>query len=141
MPVAKLDRVVLDTNILVSLIINQRADQLADWVAEYGITFYVCPELLNELKTTFAKPDIKKYISHPTSFYIDFIKSLSVITTISKRFDRASDPDDNFLFDLAYTVKAYYLVTGERGLLNMKQVNKIQIISLTEFKRLVRNGV
>ena len=138
MPAAKLDRIVLDTNIIVSLIINQNADQLADWVAEYGITLYACPELLDELSTTFAKPDVRKFLSRPVNFYIDFIRSLCEIVTISKRFDRASDPDDNFLFDLAYTVKAYYLVTGERGLLNMKQVNRIQIISLAEFRRLIR---
>jgi putative PIN family toxin of toxin-antitoxin system len=141
MSAEKLDRIVLDTNVIVSFIINQDADQLADWVAEYGITFYVCPELLNELKTTFAKPTIKKFLNEPIPFYIDFIESLCEVVSISKRFDRASDPDDNFLFDLAYTVKAYYLVTGERSLLNMKQVNRIQIISLAEFKRLVRNAV
>jgi putative PIN family toxin of toxin-antitoxin system len=141
MPAENLDRIVLDTNIIVSLIINQDADQLTDWVAENGITFYACPELLNELKTTFAKPDVKKFLNEPADFYIDFIRSLCEIVTISKRFDRASDPDDNFLFDLAYTVKAYYLVTGERGLLNMKQVNRIQIISLAEFRRLVRSAV
>jgi putative PIN family toxin of toxin-antitoxin system len=141
MPEAKLDRVILDTNIIVSLIINQDADQLADWVAEHGITFYVCNELLNELKTTFAKPDVKRFLSQPIDFYVDFIRSLCETVTISKRFDRAPDPNDNFLFDLAYTVKAYYLVTDERVLLNMKQVNKINVISLTAFKRLVRNGM
>jgi putative PIN family toxin of toxin-antitoxin system len=73
------------------------------------------------------------------NFYLNFIQSLCEVVIISKRFDRASDPDDNFLFDLAYTVKAYYLVTGERALLNMKHVNRIQIISLAEFRRLIRS--
>ena len=141
MPATKLDRVVLDTNIIVSLIINQKADQLADWVAEDNITFYACPELLKELRTTLEKPTVKKHLSEPVDFYIDFIQSISEVVTISKRFDRASDPDDNFLFDLAYSIKAYYLVTGERGLLNMKHVNRIEIISLTAFKKLIKTDI
>ena len=136
----KIDRVVLDTNILVSLIINQDADQLADWVAEYGITFYACPELITELRTTFEKPAVRKFLSEPINFYLEFIQSLCQVVAISKRFDRAIDPDDNFLFDLAYSVKAFYLVSGERALLNMKHVNRIRIISLAEFRRLIRNS-
>jgi putative PIN family toxin of toxin-antitoxin system len=137
---SKLDRIVLDTNIIVSLIINENADQLADWVAEDGITFFACPELLTELTTTLYKPGIKKHLHEPIGFYIDFIRSLCKVVEISKRFDRAADSDDNFLFDLAYTVKAYYLVTGERSILNMKYVNSIQIISLAEFKKFVRKA-
>jgi putative PIN family toxin of toxin-antitoxin system len=113
---------------------------LADWVAEYSIGLYICPELIDELKSTFEKPAVRKFLSQPTAFYIDFIMSVCEVVPISRRCDRAYDPDDNFLFDLAYTVKAYYLVTGERGILNMKQVNQIRIISLTEFKRLVRSS-
>ena len=138
MPEPKIDKIVLDTNIIVSLIINQDADQLADWVTEYGITFYVCPELVNELRSTFKKPAVHKHLTQSIDFYIEFIESLWQLVTISKRFDRATDPDDNFLFDLAYTVKAFYMVTGEKVLLNMKNVNRIQIISLAEFKRLLR---
>jgi putative PIN family toxin of toxin-antitoxin system len=139
MPTTKLDKVILDTNIIVSLLINQNADQLADWVIEQNIAFYLCPELLKELRTTLEKPGIRKLLTQPTDFYLDFISSLCRIVIIDKRFDRAYDPDDNFLFDLAYTVKAYYLVTGERELLNMKHVNRIQIISLAEFKRLTKS--
>ena len=138
MPEPKIDKIVLDTNIIVSLIINQDADQLADWVTEYGITFYVCPELVNELRSTFKKAAVHKHLTQSIDFYIEFIESLWQLVTISKRFDRATDPDDNFLFDLAYTVKAFYMVTGEKVLLNMKNVNRIQIISLAEFKRLLR---
>ena len=133
MPAEKPDKVVLDTNILVSLIINQDTDQLADWVAEYGITFYACPELLQELRSTFAKPEVGKFLKAPVDFYIEFIESLCQVVIITRRFDRAPDPDDNFLFDLAYTVKSYFLVTGDRLVLGMKQVNKIRVVSPSAF--------
>jgi putative PIN family toxin of toxin-antitoxin system len=92
MPVSKLDRIILDTNILVSLIINQDADMLADWVAEYSIGLYICPELIDELKSTFEKPAVRKFLSQPTAFYIDFIMSVCEVVPISRRCDRAYDP-------------------------------------------------
>ena len=53
------------------------------------------------------------------------MKDFSQQVVIDKRFDRAPDIKDNYLFDLAYTVKSFYLITGDKPLLNMKQVNKI----------------
>jgi predicted nucleic acid-binding protein len=42
------------------------------------------------------------------------------------------------LFDLCYTVKSYCLVTGDKPLLNMKSVNKINILSITAYKKLIK---
>jgi predicted nucleic acid-binding protein len=58
---------------------------------------------------------------------------------IDKRFDRAPDIKDNYLFDLAYSVKSHYIVTNDIPLLNMKQVNKIKLISLRDWETLIEN--
>jgi len=79
----------------------------------------------------------KKLASEPEA-YISLFKEFSTLVAIDERFDRSPDPDDNYLFDLAYTVKSFYLVTQEKALLNMKQVNKIKIISFKELRQLIR---
>jgi putative PIN family toxin of toxin-antitoxin system len=83
---------------------------------------------------------ISKNLTEPAEYYLDFFKDFSTTCIIEKRFDRSADPDDNFLFDLAYTIKAYYLITGEKALLNMKYVNKIRIITLKELMALIEKA-
>ena len=116
MPVARPDQIVIDTNVFVSLIISQRIDKLVDLIADYDLEVYICTELLEELQRTLEKPDVKKHLKKPSEYYVSFVTDLCLRIEIDKRFDRAAEPDDNFLFDLAYTVKANYLVTNERAL-------------------------
>ena len=64
------------------------------------------------------------------------IRDIFLNTSIDKRFDRANEKD-NFLFDLAYTVKSYYIVTGDKPLLNIKRIGKIELITLVNWMLLL----
>ncbi|MBS1622849.1 MAG: putative toxin-antitoxin system toxin component, PIN family, partial [Bacteroidetes bacterium] len=59
----KADRVVLDTNILVTLIINKQLDELVEWYKDRHITIYICQELIDELSMVLKRPKIKRYLS------------------------------------------------------------------------------
>jgi putative PIN family toxin of toxin-antitoxin system len=132
----KTDRVVLDTNIFVSLILSKRLDELVEWHKDYNTTIFVCPELEDELTTVLKRRKIKEKLTEPVAAYIRFIQTVTQSVSIDLCFDRAPDLKDNYLFDLAYTVKSHYMVTHDYPLLNMKQVNKIKIISLADWKKL-----
>ena len=136
----KADRVVLDTNVFVSLILNQGLHELVVWSKDYKATIYTCPELLTELKDVLNRVHISKHLTEAPVVYIRFIQSITTEQTIDLRFDRAPDLKDNYLFDLAYTVKSYYLVTRDKPLLNMKQVNKIKIVSLNDWKSIMKKS-
>jgi putative PIN family toxin of toxin-antitoxin system len=133
----KLDKVVLDTNILISLIISRRLNDLIIWSLDYNVTIYICEEMTKELISVMRRKKIKKYLTQPIADYITFVNNAATNTIIDKRFDRAPDVKDNYLFDLAYSVKSYYIVTNDIPLLNMKQVNKIKLISLKDWKDLL----
>jgi putative PIN family toxin of toxin-antitoxin system len=133
----KTDRVVLDTNIYVSLILSKRLNELVEWRKDYNTDIFVCPELLDELSDVLKRQKIKRKLTEPVSAYIRFIKSVTIPVIIDRRFDRAPDIKDNYLFDLAYTVKSHYIVTHDYPLLNMKQVNKIKIVLLEDWKRMI----
>jgi putative PIN family toxin of toxin-antitoxin system len=137
MPEIKSDRLVFDTNVVVTLFLKRDFEFIVDLKYLYQSRLYTCPEQIDELIRTLHSSRCQKYLSERVDFYVDFFKDFTENRTIEKRFDRAADPDDNYLFDLAYSVKSYYLVTGERALLNMKQVNKIQIVSLSAIKKLL----
>lgn len=134
----KTDRVVLDTNVFVSLILSRHLDELVVWNKDYKTTIYTCPELFDELKDVLKRTHIRKNITESPSAYLRFIKTVTQQQTIDLRFDRSPDLKDNYLFDLAYTTKSHYLVTHDKPLLNMKQVNKIKVISLAEWRRLIK---
>ena len=140
MPLRKSDRVVFDTNVIVTLLLKEHYEFFVDLKYRYETVLYTCPELITELTRTLNYAKFRKYLNQPVKFYTKFITDFSEQVVIDKRFDRSPDPDDNYLFDLAYTVKSHYLVTGERALQNMKQVNKIQIVSLIEWKRVLKAG-
>lgn len=133
----KTDRVVLDTNVYITLILSKRLNELVEWHKDYNATIYVCPELIDELTIVLKRQKIKKNLTGPVAAYIRFISRVTESVTIDRRFDRAPDIKDNYLFDLAYTVKSHYIVTNDYPLLNMKQVNKIKLVLLKDWKNLI----
>jgi putative PIN family toxin of toxin-antitoxin system len=127
------DRVVFDTNVWLSSILKNRLDKFVTLIADYEVSVYTCPELIEEIRRNLCESAyFKKHVANPDE-HLGIIKTICINRPINLRFDRAADLKDNFLFDLAFTVKSYYLVTGERSLLNMKHVNNIHIVSPSHF--------
>ena len=146
------DRVVIDTNVYISYLINNKTFDLLSFFINHGITIYSSEEIWTEFFSVIKKKYIKERI--PATFYKDktifFIhtrrdsktiyRDATEVIKIEKTFNRAADPDDNFLFDIAFQSKSYYLITEERVLLNMKHVGRIQIITFSAFKKLILKG-
>ncbi len=132
----KLDRVILDTNILLSKIINSEFEKLIDTILLHSVEVYTCEEQLAELQNNLSKPKISKFLNRNPSEIIEIIRDIFLNTIIDKRFDRANEKD-NFLFDLAYSVKSYYIVTGDKPLLNIKSIAKIELITYVDWMRLL----
>ena len=61
----KPDRVVLDTNVFISLILTRRLDRLVAWHKDNNVRIYTCEELLEELKEVLARKHIKKNLTQP----------------------------------------------------------------------------
>jgi putative PIN family toxin of toxin-antitoxin system len=133
----KTDKVVFDTNYYIHLIINNKVEELVYFYIDFDIQIYTCKRQIEEIKDVITRKKISKYISSSQK-YLDFIQKITIETEIDERFDRTPDIKDNYLFDLCYTVKSYYLITGDKPLLNMKFVNKINILSITAYKKLIK---
>jgi putative PIN family toxin of toxin-antitoxin system len=135
---SKTDRLVLDTNVFLSAYLSGKFERIAQLPFRFGILIYTCDELNDELWRNLNDKRIEKHLKDSPQNILDKIEKITLHTTIDLRFDRAADIKDNFLFDLAYSVKAYYLVTYEKALLNMKHVNQIQIIAPEELFRILK---
>lgn len=133
----KTDKVVFDNNYYIHLIINNKVEELVYFYIDYDIQIYTCKRQIVEIKDVLSRKKLSKYI-YSSQKYLDFIQKITIETEIDERFDRSPDIKDNYLFDLCYAVKSYFLVTGDKPLLNMKSVNKIKILSVTAYKKILK---
>ena len=141
MPERRHDRVVIDTDILVSHCVNDTIDELVVLITDPDITLYTCLEQFEELENALNYDRVKKYLAAPPNQYLKLLKKISTTIIIDKRFDRVSDPNDNYLFDLAYAAKSYFLNSGDNEVLKLKQVNRIRVISWSEYKRILKASI
>jgi len=130
--------VVIDCNIWVSLTINSQIDFIAD-LSDNGIIIASCTTLRNEITSVLNRPKLGKFISQST---VDKVVELHDAVTASYLLGKipniVSDPKDNYLFALSTIAKADFLVTGDKLLLQVKEYITTKVISLSNFKEIVK---
>ena len=125
-------RFVLDVNIWVSAIITGKLYKLSKHLLEYDLTVYTCDELLEELTDVLNRGKIKKYLTKSVSAYVYEIKRNSTRIEIIRKYHKAPDPDDNYLYDLCLGTKST-LVTGDKALLAHTSNPPVPTISMKAF--------
>lgn len=133
----KPERVVFDANIWLSYFINNRTEEITRLILMNDLTVLSSPYLMAELEDLLKRPKFEKAAAFPNVSYVDIHHRLTSFHITMPRFDRSPDSKDNYLFDLAIQHNATHLVTGEKRLLAMKEVEGVEIISLAEFKKLL----
>lgn len=98
------------------------------------LEFYSCEEMEVEIESTLNKQRLQKYLDKDliNNFWVLFhaIARKAPVTSI---VDICRDPKDNFLLALAKDVKADFLITGDRDLLDIGRFESTIICTLTEF--------
>ncbi|MDR6808778.1 putative PIN family toxin of toxin-antitoxin system [Dyadobacter sp. BE34] len=129
-------RVVLDTNLYVSALINGNSRRRLNLVLS-NPRFEVITDnaLLSELSVVIFRPKFVRFVS--TAQIKDFLKLLS---EKSLHFETTSvvrhspDPKDDFLLALCKDSSSDYLITGnKRDLLDLKRFGKTEIVTLSQF--------
>jgi putative PIN family toxin of toxin-antitoxin system len=99
------------------------------------ITFLFSAALFDELETTAKRRKFHRYFdaSHVDDLILMLVEIAETIEVRSS-VDVCRDPKDNFLLALAKDGRADYLITGDRDLLSVKKLGKMQIVTLYEFE-------
>lgn len=127
-------RVVIDTNIVVSAFLSGGHSHkiLKSWLSKDFVAL-VSDELKDEINEVLKRPainlfDKKKKVLLGTLFNM-------ALLIRPKRIEKKIflDPDDHFLLELAITVKAYCIVTGDQGILAAKMVHGVRILTPAAF--------
>ncbi len=126
-------RVILDTNILLSALIDPHGlpAQLVDAWRTARFELVTSRDQLLELGEVARRPALRKYIVPArVGRFINDLRELAGIMSRLPRVDRSRDPGDNFLLAMAEASGADFLVTGDkRDLLVLETHGRTRIVT------------
>lgn len=126
-------RVVLDTNIFVSMLLGSRVGQINDAWRGGKFTLIVSDEIVSEYLDVLQRP---KFRLSPQLILIaiarvqrkaQFVSPTEVITAV------VADPSDNKFLEAAFAGKADCIVSGDRHLLDLQTFRGIPILKAYQF--------
>jgi len=137
MPHERMQRIVIDTNVLVSALI-QRSNPyfiLTEVFVNTNIRLCLSDELFQEYRDALNREKFSKF----SNFTVNAQMLLVDIEKISERcvpkikIDLISDKDDNKLLELAVCCKADFLITGNHTDFTMPTYKTTKIVSPREY--------
>ena len=132
----KAERVVLDTNVLISAALRRdgRPRAVVDVVREERGVLLFSDETFDELRTRLLLAKFDRHVSREgRAVYLAQLEAVSEWVPIAGAKLGCRDPDDDKLLETALMGAADCLVTGDRDLLGMSPFQNIPILSPTGF--------
>ena len=128
------DRVIIDTNLWISFLINNDYFKLDKILSDKLATLLYSQELIDEFIEVAQRPKFRRYFSADDLQALLLAMSDRVIfIDVSSTVTVCRDEKDNFLLALAKDGKASHLITGDKDLLVLKRFGKTKILSITEY--------
>jgi putative PIN family toxin of toxin-antitoxin system len=125
-------RAVLDTNLSVSYLLTHRppvATLIDEYVMEERLRLLTSPVLLEELDRVLAYPRLQRYYSRSErTRYVALLAAVSEMVALPDSVPHiCRDPDDDWVIACAVAGKADVIASGDRDLLDLRQVGEIPI--------------
>jgi len=131
-------RVVIDPNLLVSYLLTHRGPiaQILDvHLAREDFTLLVCPQMLEELNRVLQYPKFQRYFNDEIRLrFVALIAALGELVDVPDELPRlVRDPKDDYLIACALAGEADLILSGDKDVLDLKMVGRIQIVSAGYF--------
>jgi len=137
MPLEEMQKIVIDTNVLVSALIQKGYPYhiLTSAFNDSQIQICISKDLFGEYFDVFNRPRFSKYPDFlaNASALLSHIESIAVFYNPEVKLNIIKDADDNKLLELAETAKAQYLITGNTNDFIMKSYKDTQIVTPKEY--------
>ena len=134
------NRVVLDTNILVSALIgNSYPKQIIfDCILEQKIIVCISPQILKEYEEVLNRPKFDKFkdFKKKSLILLDYFERIAEYHEPTIILDSITDEADNRFLELALTANAQFIVTGNFTDFNFSEYESIKIVSAKYFYEL-----
>ena len=132
-------RVVLDTNLCISMLIGKRVKQLRQVFVSSNYELAISEELVEEILYVTSRPKFACYFNaDDVQGFVQFLEEYSTKFLIENIPQRCRDPKDNFLLELALVSDADILLSGDADLTDMKQIGHCQIMTVSEFMQTLK---
>jgi len=127
-------RIILDTNLWISFLITKDISKLDNRIFTGETILIFSQELLHEFITVVSRPKFRKYFSQEDTIEIlDIIDHQAEFVEVTSDIKKCRDEKDNFLLSLAVDGNADFLITGDQDLLELKEIEKTQIITVNQY--------
>jgi putative PIN family toxin of toxin-antitoxin system len=129
----KVERVVLDTNVLISaaLVRDSVPARVVRWAVENTLLLF-SPETFAELETRLWRPKFDPYIGmEQRHAVLNDLAAIAEWVTVPAgvRPSHSSDPDDDKFIHLALAGGAQWLISGDDDLLGIETVTGLKILT------------
>lgn len=140
-------RIVLDTNVLVSAVLNPRGKPalLLKLVLGGVVDLVISPAMIEEIERVFQYPKLLKLLRkngvtpEEVGSLINQLSTTAVITEGKLLLDVIKDdPSDNLVLACAVEGKADFIVSGDDHLKDLKTFEGIEILAPATFLKLAR---
>jgi len=132
-------KIVLDTNVLVSALINPHGKpaQIINYVFENKIRLFTSPSIMEELERVLSYPKLMKRHGLNSEELKEFISDLLSIMSLIEEEKIIEvimeDPSDNKYLSCAIDAKVDFIISGDIHLLNLGEYEGIRIVTPAQF--------
>jgi putative PIN family toxin of toxin-antitoxin system len=135
-------RVVIDTNVLVSAALKDRDPEVVILfvVGRPDFEWVVSPAILTEYKDVLSRPKfgLPEEIRRR---WFDILDTATTVVEVNVSFDFPRDRKDAKFLACALATEADFLITGDRDFTEAKKLVKTTILSVSQFKKIVCDGL
>ena len=127
-------RVILDTNLWISFLINDSYKEIDHLIKNDQIKLIFSIELLDEFIEVVNRPKFNKYFKDDDIIQLlNMFDDFAILVDVHSNLDLCRDKKDNFLLNLAKDSKSDYLITGDQDLLFLERIDNCKIIQYSNF--------
>ncbi|HZK07763.1 MAG TPA: putative toxin-antitoxin system toxin component, PIN family [Bacteroidales bacterium] len=131
----KSKKIILDTNLWISFLIAKDFSFLDEYIETGKVKLVFSKELIQEFLVVSHRPKFQKHFTYKDIEHLLLIfDKFGVLVEVTSKLKLCRDNKDDFLLNLATDSNADYLVTGDNDLLEIKNVQKTRILTISELR-------
>lgn len=128
-------RVVVDPNLIVSLLIGKRVNEVLRIFKDERFQVILHEELLGEFEEVARRTKFRKYFpEHAVDAFVEkLLVEGKMINGVLSKEKICRDPDDDYLLALSKAGKADVLMTGDKDLLVLEKYGRTRFLTARSF--------
>jgi uncharacterized protein len=127
------EKIIIDTNNIIAAIgWNGNSRQIITMATQGLFDLYIPTKQIEELKRVLDYPKFK-FSEFQKEEILQLLQKIGNLTSTTKILKIAEDCDDNIFLECAVEIDADYIISGDKHLLKIKQINNTKIISAKEY--------